>query len=222
MYISQIKLLRNSAIKLICRLENGQMWSETFRVLMDRHYNVKIGRYSYGGSLWPGKLPKGTKIGNFCSLAPGIKFFRRNHPWSFISQHPFFFNNRLGLIERDSIEAIEDNPLLIMNDVWIGSNAIITPQCRRIGNGVVVGAGAVVTTDVPDFAIVAGNPARMIRKRFSEDMCEEILRSRWWEYKIDNLMPALQIFLEDATLENAQQLKEYLRSLPDVKNPDMY
>ena len=88
---------------LICRIEGGQMWSGTFRELMRRHYGVEIGHYSYG--IMPEKFPNGTRIENFCSIASGVRAFRRNHPAKFVSLHPFFFNSILGLIDHDAIEA---------------------------------------------------------------------------------------------------------------------
>jgi acetyltransferase-like isoleucine patch superfamily enzyme len=94
-----------------------------------------------------------------------------------LSMHPFFYNSVLGTIPSDSIQ---DRPLTIGHDAWIGANAIITPGCDTIGIGAVVGAGSVVTKSVPDFAIVAGNPAKLIRYRFDAKAQEQILRSNWW------------------------------------------
>jgi acetyltransferase-like isoleucine patch superfamily enzyme len=65
--------------------------------------------------------------------------------------------------------------------VWIGYNVIILPSCKKIGNGVVIGAGAVVTHDIEPYSVVGGNPARMIRKRFDDDMIRKIEQSKWWE-----------------------------------------
>lgn len=204
--------LRRRLIRWMCRLEGGQVWSRSFRKLMSQYYGVEVGRYSYGDCLWPGEVPWGTRIHNFCSLASGIRIYRRNHPVAFISMHPFFFNSRLGILDRDAIDSVEGNPLSVMDDAWIGAEAIITPRCRRIGIGAVVAAGAVVINDVPDFTIVAGNPARMIRKRFSDEVCAVLLESRWWEYQLAHLVPVLALFLEAATLENAQRLCAHLRS----------
>jgi virginiamycin A acetyltransferase len=190
------------------------MWSATYRELMLKYYGVEIGMHSYGDSLSPGQLPEGTRIGNYCSLAAGITIFRRNHPTSRFSQHPFFFNANSGLVEDDTIEAVRDHPLIVEDDVWIGANTIITPRCETIGLGAVVGAGAVVTRDVPPFTIVAGNPARQIGERFSPEIQSVLVASRWWEYSLPHLVPVLPVFLRDATLENAQRLREHLRHLP--------
>ena len=172
--------LRSFAIRTICRLEGGQMWSVTFRELMRKFYGVHIGIHSYGPCLNPGVLPNGTSVGNYCSLAEGIQVFRRNHPTDRITQHPFFYNAEAGLLDRDSIPRVEDNPLSIGHDVWIGQSVIIAPGCRVIGDSSVIAAGAVVTKDVPPFAIVGGIPGRFLRWRLSEELRAKWVQSEWW------------------------------------------
>lgn len=211
--VSRFQQLRNLSIKYICSLEGGAFYSETLRLLMLKYYNVEIGRYSYGPCLMPGGLPSGTRVGNFCSIASGVKVLRRNHPITFISLHPFFFNAKLGLLDHDAIPPTEENPLSIMHDAWIGASAIITPRCRRIGIGSVVGAGTVVTRDVPDFTIVAGNPMREIKKRFCEKICIKIKESHWWEYSLSQLLPVFPMFSKTATLENTLTLCAHLKNM---------
>ena len=87
-----IARIRSLTIRAICRIEGGQMWSLTYRELMQTHYGVEIGMHSYGPCLVPGYLPIGTRVGNYCSLAAGLQVFRRNHPVDRLTQHPFFFN----------------------------------------------------------------------------------------------------------------------------------
>lgn len=211
---AKFKRTRRYAIEGICRIEGGQMWSPTYRELMRRHFDVEIGTYSYGPGLLPDGLPEGTRIGNYCSFAVGILALRRNHPTNRFTQHPFFFNSALGLLKNDSITIVRDCPLIVGDDVWIGANAIITPKCRSIGIGAVIGAGAIVTKDVPAFAIVAGTPARQIGTRFSPEIQQVLLECKWWAHPIDHLVPILPLFLEDATLESSQRLRDHLRSLP--------
>jgi virginiamycin A acetyltransferase len=116
------------------------------------------------------------------SVAPDVRVFLRNHPYDRLSMHPFFYNRQLGWVGRDEIGT---GTLTIEHDAWIGERAIITPGCRRIGLGAVVGAGAVVTKDVSDFAIVAGNPACILRFRFSEEVRHVVKESKWWEQSVE-------------------------------------
>lgn len=171
------------------------MWSVTYRELMCTHYGVEIGMHSYGPCLVPAYLPAGTRVGNYCSLAAGLQVFRRNHPVDRMSQHPFFFNVAAGLLDRDTIPTVKDNPLTIGHDVWIGQNVLIAPGCRRIGDGAVVASGAVVTADVPAFAIVGGVPAKLIRWRLSEERRTVWLKSEWWLKPINELAEQVDQFV---------------------------
>jgi virginiamycin A acetyltransferase len=164
---------------LINRLEGGAMLSATSRELMSKYHEVEIGAYSYD----PATMPKGTFIGRYVSIARGVRIFMQNHPVDRLSTHPYFYEQGLNGA------AIVDEPtqLVIGHDVWIGCNAIITPGCRRVGNGAVIGAGAVVTKDVPDFAIVAGSPAKRIRDRFPIEVQQRLQASKWW------LLPSAEV-----------------------------
>jgi serine acetyltransferase len=82
----------------------------------------------------------------------------------------------------------------IGNDVWIGQNAIILSGVNKIGDGAVIGAGSIVTKDVPDFAIVAGNPAKVIRCRFDEAVIRKLKEERWWDRDIEELKDNIDDF----------------------------
>lgn len=178
------RFARHWAVRWALRWEGGAFYSATLRRILCRFHGVQVGAYSYGDCLKPGKLPAGSSVGRYCSVADGVRVFVRNHPLDRLSMHPFFYNVHCGIVDEDTIHS---GTVTVGHDAWIGSNAIITPGCRRIGIGAVVGAGAVVTKDVPDFAVVAGNPARLIRMRFDEDTCDLIRRSRWWLKTVDEI-----------------------------------
>lgn len=112
--------------------------------------------------------------------------------------HPFFYNKHLGFVKEDTIP---DFRLEIGHDAWLGANTIVTPRCRRIGHGAVVGAGSVVTSDVPDFAIMAGNPAKLLRYRFSEEVRARVLASRWWELPVEECVKHIASMLKDVEME---------------------
>lgn len=199
------RILRPVVFRLLCITEGGPMLSHTLQILMQQ-YDVIIGIYSYGACLKPGVLPMGTRIGNYCSIADGLQVLRRNHPTNRLSQHPLFFNHKVGLIPEDTISSIAENPLCIGHDVWIGANVIITPGCKTIGNGAVVAAGAVVTKDVPAFAVVGGGAAKLIRWRFSEEIQKCIEDSQWWLRSLSELIEWMPLFEKPVDVVSAQSV----------------
>ena len=138
--VYRLRIARRFCIWLAMKLEGGPFFSESLRQILARYHGVQVGKYSYGSCLKPGVLPKGTRVGRYCSFAIGLKVFRRNHPITGVSQHPFFYNHTLGLVENDAISAVEDNPLIVGADVWIGDGVTILARCKSIGIGAVVAA----------------------------------------------------------------------------------
>lgn len=209
---ASIRPVRSWVVRAVCHLEGGQLWSSTFRELMENYYEVKIGIHSYGPCLTPGGLPPSTRVGNYCSFAAGVQVLRRNHPVDRISQHPFFFNSRLGLIDADSIPAVRDNPLHIGHDVWIGQNVLIAPGCRRIGDSAIVASGSVVTSDVPEFGIVGGVPARLIRYRLPEERRTLLIRSGWWLKPLPELAPLGRFLFHPMSDEDWSELSNAIEA----------
>ena len=191
-YACKQSWLRNITLRIIEGLERGQTVSPTLRRIFSDYHHVEIGLYSYGGCFKPDAIAPFTKIGRYCSFANGVRVFNGNHPLEFKSTSPFFFNPSLGFVAR---ELISRNSLTIGNDVWVGYNAIILPSVKIVGDGAVIGAGAVVTRDVPDFAVVAGNPAKFIKWRFSEKTRAELKASQWWNKNIEELSQNIEEFL---------------------------
>lgn len=176
--------------RMIIRLENGEMYSKTLRKIFKDYHNIEIGMYSYGCFNLENIQP-GVQIGRYCSFARNVFIRVGNHPLNFRSLHPFFYNPDLGFVKELLIKRTE---ITIENDVWIGRCAIILPSVKRIGNGAVIGAGSVVTKDVPPYAVAAGNPARIIKYRFSSKKIREIILTRWWEKDIHELTSELNHF----------------------------
>lgn len=142
-----------------------------------RDFGVEVGLYSYGCfDRW--RIPARTRIGRYCSFAKTARVLDANHPFDALSTHPFLYERRFGLVDKD---LIDPEWIVIEDDVWVSHNATITPGCKHIGRGAIIGAGAVVTKDVPAYAIVVGMPATVIRYRFPPEMQAAIEASRWWE-----------------------------------------
>lgn len=155
------------------------MFSATLREVLQRDYGVVAGSYSYGSLLQPGYADVDTVIGRYVSIGPGVRRIGAAHPLAEVSMHPFWYNSALGFVDKDS--DVERTGCVIEHDCWIGANTLILPGCTRIGVGSVIGAGSVVTRDIPDFAIAVGNPARVVRRRFEPADAQRILDSRYWE-----------------------------------------
>lgn len=133
-------------------------------------------------------------IGKFCSIACGAKFLfnSANHSLASLSTYPFpIFYEEWGL-NIQNVAAAWDNKgdIVIGNDVWIGYEAVVLAGVT-IGDGAVIGARAVVTKDVPPYAVVGGVPARLIRRRFPDDTISALLALRWWDWPSDKIKPRL-------------------------------
>ncbi len=183
---------------LALRLEGGHYYSETIRRLLAEHHGIRVGAYSYGACLQIGVWPPGVSVGRYVSVAYSARVHTQNHPLDRLSTHPVFYDSRLGAVEHDQLA---DGDLRIEHDAWIGDQAIILPGCRRVGLGAVVGAGAVVTRDVDDFAIVGGNPAKVIKYRFDEPVRDVIRASRWWRRPIGECLDLLDHMLEPVGID---------------------
>ncbi|WP_432245006.1 hypothetical protein ACRB8A_15025 [Arthrobacter sp. G.S.26] len=109
---------------------------------------------------------KHTIIGNYVSIGPNVRRFGAAHPLQDLAMHPFWYNPKLGLVPKAF--DVPRKSCIIGDDVWIGANSVILPGCTRIGTGAAIGAGAIVTKDVPDFAVMVGSPARQISTRLTE------------------------------------------------------
>ena len=168
-------LVRKLLLKVLLRRQFTSSW---LRVYFRKQFNITVGMYSYG-CFCSTRIASGTVVGRYCSIADTVRVLNGNHGLSFLILHPYAYNPGLGLVQR---ETITRSRCTISDDVWIGHNAIILPNVGQIGRGAVIAAGAVVTKDVSPYAIVGGNPARVIKMRFEPELIEKIESTRWWEW----------------------------------------
>ncbi len=152
-------------------------------------------------------------IGKFCQIASGVEFIMNgaNHQMNAVSTFPFY------TLEGWNMEApkVEDLPIkgdtIIGNDVWIGQNAVILPGVN-IGDGAIIGANSVVGRNVDPYTIIAGNPARKIRKRFDDELINILLNFRWWDKPIDEIDRLIPILTSSNLEEVKMKIKKLLKS----------
>ncbi|SJN57261.1 Streptogramin A acetyltransferase [Vibrio ruber DSM 16370] len=139
-----------------------------------------IGSFSYTHS----SFPVGTTIGRYCSIAENVRPMGDQHPLTRFTTSVITYENRWKLPNTSSFTVTEkesNQPIIIGNDVWIGRDVVLKPGIT-IGNGAVIASNALVTKDVPPYAIVAGLPAKVIRYRFDKNIIEQLTNLKWWEY----------------------------------------
>jgi acetyltransferase-like isoleucine patch superfamily enzyme len=150
---------------------------------------LTTGRHSYGDPRIVTYIENGdgrVEIGTFCSIAYGVQFLLDGaHRIELITTSPL---HSLGYPGPAGHGAGKGN-IIVGHDVWIGREAKILSGVT-IGTGAVIGSYSVVAKDVRPYAIVVGNPAREVRRRFSDEDCETLLRSRWWEWPDDRIREA--------------------------------
>ncbi len=153
--------------------------------------DCRIGAFTYIGG---GSEIRKASIGRFCSIAANVAIGPAEHPVDWLSSHPFQFDGVRYFDDDKNWQTFINHELKfrgnsayteVGNDVWIGRNVIIK-QGVKIGNGAIIAGGAFVSKDVPDYAIMGGIPARLIRYRFDSEIIEILNEIEWWNYKIDS------------------------------------
>lgn len=148
----------------------------------------EIGRYFGLGCF---SFVNNSRIGRYCTFGARVSVGAFSHPTDWLSIHEFQYRDTSGIYGESILEggvniAPKNAPTRIGNDVWIGDNACVRAGVG-IGDGAIVGMGAVVTADTPAYAIVGGNPARVLRYRFDEQTIAALLDLKWWELNMQEL-----------------------------------
>ncbi|MBO9642409.1 MAG: type B chloramphenicol O-acetyltransferase [Pseudacidovorax sp.] len=186
--------------------------------------NIEVGRFSYYSGYYHGHsfddcarylLPDRDDvdkliIGSFCSIGSGVSFImagNQGHRADWASSYPFFYMQHEPAFAAARDAFIPAGNTVIGHDVWIGAEAMILPGIS-VGHGAVIGSRAVVTRDVAPYAIVAGNPAKEIRRRFPAEQVQMLLEMQWWDWPL----PAIEAAMPLLCSVDIQGLHEHWRS----------
>jgi acetyltransferase-like isoleucine patch superfamily enzyme len=185
-YFSSVLRFKNATIQPNAYVNSDCTLGHSVRVYQNAVVtNTAIDSYSYIGGY--SKI-KNCSIGRFCSIGQNVQIGLGIHPTTLISTYPGFYSTKAsGATAISRKDLTEEYKLTrIGHDVWVGNNAIILDGVS-LGNGAVVGAGAIVTRDVPAFAIVVGSPAKVVRYRFNAETIEVLEAFEWWSKDIEFL-----------------------------------
>lgn len=154
--------------------------------------NINIGRYTSinGPNTFILSNINSISIGSFCSIAPGVRIQEYFHDYRRATS--YYINTHI-LKESTDKDIFSKGDILIEDDVWIGANVVIMSGVK-IGRGSIVGAGSIVTKDIPPYCIVGGNPAKIIKKRFTEETINELEISGWWTWSIEKIKDNQEFF----------------------------
>ena len=174
----------NIFLKNIINEHNIQIGNYTYAHLDSMEDNVlkNLVPYSFGN--------KNLRIGKFCSIGFGTQFISpyANHQLHSFTTYPFWhvFSKKTNI--KPWLENAElKGDTIVGNDVWFGREAMVMPGVH-IGDGAVISARAVITQNVPPYAIIGGNPGKVIRFRFSDEMINELLKIQWWNWDLDKII----------------------------------
>lgn len=198
-----IPLLGKAIRMKVAEREGGEKTSATLREYIREKCRVDIGMYTYGGCFDLGFNvgERSVKVGKYCSLGQNIRCFGANHPMEHAVMSAYFYNAAWsGLPVKD----VPRSSLEIGHDVWIGYGTIITSKCTKIGNGAAIGAGSIITKDVPAYSITVGSPAKVLKYRFDQETIDLLERSEWWDLTPEELMEYYELI---------EQPKEWARAI---------
>ena len=149
-------------------------------------------------------------IGKFCQIAAGVEFMMNdaNHQMNAVTTFPFYTLEGWEMNAPDPSEMPFKGDTVIGNDVWIGQNAVILPGVH-IGDGAIIGANSIVGSNVAPYTIVIGNPAKVLRKRFDDELTDLLLRFKWWDKSIDEIDRLIPILTCSDLVKVKEELNKY-------------
>lgn len=166
------------------------------------HRECRIGDRSYmrfGSKLW-----HGSSVGAYCSIGENVLIGAPEHPKHYLSTNPFLYQMSPAKPSNPWPEDDVVEPAIVENDVWIGNNVVIRGGVR-VGTGAIIGANAVVTRSVEPYTVVAGVPARVIGRRFDQELASRLLLSHWWDLPYEELLCSPVLFDPRLLLDKKEQ-----------------
>ncbi|MFK5968546.1 MAG: DapH/DapD/GlmU-related protein [Candidatus Marithrix sp.] len=181
-------------------------------VKIDRNnliYHSRISSYSYTGSFTTILY---SKVKKFSSISWGVSIGPGEHNYNYITSHDFLYNPFYQIKPKNFKEPYDRfaKKVEIGNDVWIGTGSTIL-RGVKIGDGAVIGANSIVTKDVPPYAIVAGNPANILKYRFEKTIIKRLEELKWWDFSIDLLKEHFSYFCDKDIEKAIDNLSEIIK-----------
>jgi acetyltransferase-like isoleucine patch superfamily enzyme len=188
--------------------KNSKIHNESRIFPFSKFTNSKIGAFSYVGIF---STVNNTEIGKFCSISSNFKSGLGTHPKTFISTSPFFYAKKFALkkslVLKGSIFQ-EYKPIKIGNDVWIGADVLVHDGVN-IGDGAIIASKSVVIKDVPEYSVVGGVPAKLIKYRFSIDVINSLKKLKWWDWEFDKLKEHKELFQHPIDEETLTKINKF-------------
>jgi acetyltransferase-like isoleucine patch superfamily enzyme len=163
--------------------------------------NVTLGNYS---SIGRNTTVNNATLGKFCSVSWNCTIGATSHPYTHLSSHAFPYHSFFEFTHKTEKIKVATQ---IGHDVWIGANAIIMPGIT-VGDGAVIGAGSIVTKDVPAYAIVTGAPAKIKKYRFTDEELQRVKALEWWNWSKETIKANVELFKQPITSESLKQLEQ--------------
>lgn len=185
-------------------LTNGNIVVGDFTYIADKEFESHVTNF------YPWSRDR-LVIGKFCQIAKGVEFMMNdaNHRLNTVTTYPFYTLEGWDAVPPAPEEMPYKGDTVIGNDVWIGEDALILPGVH-IGDGAIIGARSVVGSDVPAYTIVAGNPAKPVRRRFDDELVSLLESFRWWDRPVEEIQSLLPLLSSSDLPAVKEKLKDLL------------
>ena len=175
---------------------------------------MEVGQYTYGAeniSVMSWDENSTIKIGKFCSIASNVQIFTGgNHNSNWISTYPFgHVNQEVFGNNKQAGHPSSNGDVIIGNDVWVGFGVTIMSGVR-IGDGAIIAANSHVVKNISDYELWGGNPARLIKKRFSDEVIELLLAVKWWNYPVSKVNQIKDILCSESSILKLHEIQKLL------------